>query len=45
MAKIARTLRNRKGQEGLRDNQFNRILHLEREKGRGSLEIWQNATN
>ena len=28
-----------------KNNKFNRILHLEREKGKESLEIWQNATN
>ena len=28
-----------------KNNKFNRILHLEREKGKENLEIWQNATN
>ena len=28
-----------------KNNKFNRILHLEREKGKESLEIWQNTTN
>ena len=28
-----------------KNNKFNGILHLEREKGKESLEIWQNATN
>ena len=28
-----------------KNNKFNEILHLEREKGKESLEIWQNATN
>ena len=28
-----------------KNNEFNRILHLKREKGKESLEIWQNATN
>ena len=31
--------------ENSKNNKFNRILHLEREKGKESLEIWQNATN
>ena len=28
-----------------KNNKLNRILHLQREKGKESLEIWQNATN
>ena len=28
-----------------KNNKFNRILHLERDKSKESLEIWQNATN
>ena len=37
-------LSNKYGKNG-KNNKFHKILHLQREKGKESLEIWQNTTN